>query len=140
MTVETLINLELRQRIEESIAEELAQTAAAIGVAVDGEVATLTGHVASFREKWAAEESARRAGPAAVVNELEVRLAGEDTLSDEDIARAALSTLKWELRLPCECLQVSVSQGVVALDGKVDWAYQVASASQKLAHLPGCVA
>lgn len=137
MSVEVLINLELRARIEESIAEELTKAAAAIGVTVDGEIATLAGHVASFREKWAAEEAARRAGPSAVVNELEVRLSPEDERSDEDIARSALGTLKWDVRLPCDRIQVSVDDGVVALDGIVDWAYQVDTASQALAHLAG---
>lgn len=138
MSVEVLTNLELRARIEESIAEELTKAAAAIGVTVDGEIATLTGHVASFREKWATEEAARRAGPSAVVNELKVRLSPEDERSDEDIARSALSTLKWDVRLPCcDRIQVSVDDGVVALDGIVDWAYQVNTASQALAHLAG---
>ncbi|MEX2238676.1 MAG: BON domain-containing protein [Dehalococcoidia bacterium] len=137
MSAVAAINLELRERIEEAITEELAEVAAGIGVAVDGEVAMLAGHVSSFHEKWAAEEGARRAGPSAIVNELEVRLLPEDERTDIDIARAAVNTLKWDVGLPSDRIQVSVDHGVVVLDGTVDWAYQVASASQALAHLVG---
>ena len=62
--------------------------ASSIGVASnDDGVVTLTGHVASFREKDRAEEIARRVyGVRAIANGIEVKLVGDNRRTDADIA------------------------------------------------------
>jgi hypothetical protein len=61
-----------------------------IGVAVRDGVVTLSGTVDSYTSKWSAERAALRVrGVRAVVNKIQVRLEGDDQLSDVGIAEAA---------------------------------------------------
>ena len=61
-----------------------------IGVTADAGVVTLTGHVADYMQKHAAEAAtARVKGVKAVVEELEVKLPFDVKRGDEEIAAAA---------------------------------------------------
>lgn len=63
---------------------------AEIGVAVKDGVATLSGQVNTFAQKFAADRAAERvAGVRAIADEIKVRLAASDERSDTDIAHAA---------------------------------------------------
>jgi osmotically-inducible protein OsmY len=127
----------LQKEIQEALARNLCEDAATIGVVVDGEVATLTGHAPTLAQKWSAEEAARTTGAAAVVNEIQVQLTPEDNVPDERLARTVLDVLKWDARLPMDRVQVSVADGCVALTGTVDWPFQMASATGAVAQVRG---
>src|SRR5690242_2795449 len=72
-----------------------------VGVTVKDGIVTLTGHVSSYWEKYAAEKAAKRvAGVKAVANELDVKLPGDNQRTDEDIARAAVNALKETVAIP----------------------------------------
>jgi osmotically-inducible protein OsmY len=73
----------------------------------------------------------------AVANDLTVRLGPAEQRTDTEIARAALSALKWNTMVPHEHISVAVSNGWVTLKGKVDWAYQRTAADQCVRHLAG---
>ena len=97
--------------------------AAHIGVSVKDGIVTLSGHVSSYAEKYAAEQAAKRVlGVKAVANELEVKLPGSSELTDEDIAAAAANALKWNLLVPADKIKVTVEQGLGHARGRGEMA------------------
>lgn len=133
-------DLELKKSVESELNFEPSINAAEIGVAVKNGVVTLSGRVPSYWEKVAAERAAARvAGVKAVANELEVRLPGSSERTDEDIAHAAVDTLRWSVLVPQDRIKVKVSKGWVTLEGKVDWQYQKSAAEKAVRKLYGVV-
>jgi osmotically-inducible protein OsmY len=133
-------DLELKKSVESELVFEPSINAAEIGVAVRDGVVTLSGRIPSYWEKIAAERAAARvSGVKAVANELEVRLPGSSERTDEDIARAALDSLKWSVLVPQDKIKVKVSKGWITLEGKVDWQYQKSAAEKAVRKLYGVV-
>ncbi|WP_422059315.1 BON domain-containing protein [Sphingopyxis sp.] len=96
-----------------------------IGVAVDAGVVTLSGHVASYPEKMAAEKAVGRvAGVKALAEEIEVRLASDPGTSDREIARRIVEMIGWTVGIPDGRIRVKVERGWVTLSGSVDWNFQ----------------
>lgn len=129
---------QLQQEVEEELAWDPAVTATDIGVAVNERVVTLSGHPASYAEKLAAEKAAQRvAGVKAVVVETSVRLPHGDVRTDEEIANAVRSILKWTVGLPESSVQVQVEKGWVTLRGEVNWAFQRHVITRTISHMRG---
>ena len=129
---------ELKQDVEDELDWEPRVKAAHIGVAVTNGVVTLSGHVPSFAEKYAAESATKRLyGVHAVADELEVKLPGSAIRTDEDIAAACVNALKADYLVPDERIKIVVSDGWVTADGLVDWQYQKDAAFKALRHLTG---
>ncbi len=133
-----------RQLQEAVLAEFLWEpsiTAAHIGVTARDGVVTLTGHVPNFFEKRAAEKAAARVkGVKAVAQELEVHLPDSFKRTDEEIARAAVDRLGWEVTVPRDAIKVKVEKGWVTLTGEVAWHYQKDAAERMIRGLHGVVA
>jgi len=129
---------DLRQDIIDELVWEPSIDAAAIGVAVEDGVVTLSGHVPSYAEKWAAEHVAKRvAGVRAVADDIMVRLPGMSVRSDSDIARAALNALEWDVWVPEARVTVTVSDGWITLEGTVDTQHQRLAAQRAVRALTG---
>ena len=110
-----------------------------IGVTVRDGVVTLSGHVASYFEKFAANRAVMRvSGAKAIAEELTIRFPDSKTdgVSDEDIAHRALSLLSWNVAVP-DTVKVKVEKGLVNLSGTVDWFYQRAAAEADMRKLQG---
>lgn len=115
----------LRRQVENELADEPSIDAAGIGVAVHEGVVTLTGHVSSLADYYDAARAVLRVkGVRGLANELEVRLAAEHVRTDEDIAIAAANVLGSNAQIPPGQIQVTVQQGNVTLEGKIEWWYQ----------------
>lgn len=72
-----------------------------IAVTTDGGVVTLTGHVSSYPDKWAAERIAKRVhGVKAIANDLEVQLPLDDKRNDTEIAKAVVDALLMNISVP----------------------------------------
>lgn len=94
-----------------------------IGVSIKDGVVTLSGFVASYMEKDAAERAAKRVrGARAIANELQVK--PTFTRTDGEIARDVVQDLTNHVFLPADKIQVTVRNGWITLDGKLDWQYQ----------------
>lgn len=107
-----------------------------IGVAVKGGVVTLTGFVRSYLQKWDAELAAKRvAGVAGVANDLDIRL--PDERSDPDIARDAVAAITSRVPEASDRIRVIVEDGVVTLEGEVEWHYQRERAERVVRRLRG---
>jgi len=89
----------------------------------NGEV-TLTGFVADYLGKYQAEVAAKRImGVSAVANDIQVR-PYSDAATDPEIARAAVTALKFALPLSHEAVKVLVHEGKVTLEGTLEWNFQ----------------
>lgn len=96
-----------------------------IGVAAKDGVVTLTGHLDSYAEKYAAERAVQRVqGVKGLAVELDVRLGANAKRTDADLASAAELALRWHALVPEDRIKVMVEKGWVTLSGEVDWEYQ----------------
>lgn len=117
--------LKLQRDVTEELEWDPAIDAAHIGVSARDGVVTLTGHVASFGEKLAAERAARRVkGVKAVAQDIEVELPSAKKTADDEIAARAVKMLEWDVVVPPGRIAVTVDHGIVTLAGQVDWKYQ----------------
>jgi len=131
---------ELQRDVLQELEWEPSVDPAHIGVSVQDGVVTVSGHVTSYWEKYAAEKAAKRVyGVRAVANELDVKLPGSSQRTDEDIARATVNALKATVSVPADKIKVTVSKGWVTLEGEVEWQYQKNAAESAVRYLTGVV-
>jgi osmotically-inducible protein OsmY len=134
----TISDERLRHNIERELADEPSIDAREIGVAAKAGIITLSGHVATYAEKIAAEHIAGRVyGVRAVIADLEVKLPVSSQLGNEEIARKAVETLSWNTAIPADRIKIYVEDGWVTLEGDVDWSYQKTAAHNAIAYLKG---
>ena len=130
--------LRLRDDILDELAYEPIVDAAHIGVAVDQNVVTLTGHVSSYAQKLAAIAAVRRVkGVHGIADEIDVRHSPDEKMSDDEIAKRVINVLSWDSVVPSNAIQVTVKDGLVTLTGKVNWQYQKSSAERDVRKLSG---
>jgi osmotically-inducible protein OsmY len=109
-----------------------------IAVKVSGGIVTLSGHVQSYAEKMDAERATFRvSGVKALAVEMDVRLGGDSTRQDVDVARSVKNVLEWTTYLPKDSVKVAVERGWVTLSGEVAWEYQRVSAVSAVRYLLG---
>lgn len=128
----------LRQHVIDELEFEPAVHAAEIGVAVEDGVVTLSGHVASFTQKLAAERAVWRVkGVRAVAQEIQVHFPEDKKHGDDEIARRAADILAWDTMLPHDAIRVQVQDGWVTLTGELEWNYQRDIAQNDVRRLGG---
>ncbi len=131
-------DLDLRQLVIDELEFEPSINAANIGVSVEKGVVTLTGHVASYVEKIAAERAVERVkGVRAIAQEIEVRYPDHQKRSDDEIAQRAVNILHWSVQVPDGSIHVKVEKGWVTLTGAVEWQYQRLAAESAVRKLSG---
>lgn len=109
-----------------------------VGVIVkDGNV-TLTGHLSSYAEKYAAERAVQRVlGVKGVAVELDVRLPSNHQRTDAEIAAAVEHAIEWHTLIPTEKVHPKVEKGWVTLSGEAEWDYQRRAAEGAVRNLLG---
>ncbi|MBY0260288.1 BON domain-containing protein [Methylobacterium sp.] len=128
----------LRQHVLAELEFDPKVDAAHIGVAVRDGIVTLSGHVATYAEKIAAERILQRVrGVRAVVEEIEVRYPADQKTGDEELAARVVKVLAWNVQVPDGAVKGKVEDGRVTLDGCVPWYYQRAAAQSAVAKLAG---
>ncbi|WP_432832646.1 BON domain-containing protein [Dactylosporangium sp. CA-092794] len=109
-----------------------------IGAMVRDRIVTLAGRADSYPKKWAAERAVHRVrGVRAVVNDIDVRLPAEAQRPDTDVAEAAARALDWDVFVPAEQTQATVSNGWVTLRGEVEWEHERRAAEHAVRRLTG---
>lgn len=112
--------------------------AAEIGVAVKNGIVTLSGMVDSYARKTAAESAAKKvSGVRAVAEDIQVGMSPAFRRTDTEIAQAVLSALKWDALVPDENIRIKVENGVVTMEGEVQWDYQRTAAKHDVENLTG---
>lgn len=128
---------QLKQDVLDELTWDPKVYATDIGVIVKDGVVTLTGHLGSFAEKYAAEKAAQRVkGVRVLATELNVRLADAFKHTDSDIAGAAERALDWNTLVP-GTVQAKVEKGWLTLKGEVQWDYQRREAERAVRYLNG---
>jgi osmotically-inducible protein OsmY len=116
---------ELKRDIESELMWEPRVDEAHIGVGVSDGIVTLSGQVASYDEKLAADRTVKRVyGVKAVVDELDVKLNGSSRRSDEQVASDCVQSLRSNTAVPPDKVSVVLTNGWVTLEGEVDWHFQ----------------
>jgi osmotically-inducible protein OsmY len=109
-----------------------------VGVIVKDGVVTLTGHLASYAEKCAAERAAQRVhGLKALAIELTVKLPSPNERTDAQIAAAAENAIEWNSLVPQDKVRPTAEHGWITLNGEVEWDYQRRAAEKSLRNLLG---
>jgi len=109
-----------------------------IGVSVKEGVVTLTGNVDSWARRYAAQQAAHRvSGVQDVANDIKVHVPGSLERTDTEIAKAARQALEWDVRVPEEKIQTTVTNGVITLEGTVGYWSQRADAEETVRYLAG---
>ena len=130
----------LQQLVIDELDFDPSIDAVAIGVAVENGVVTLTGHVADYAQKVAAERAAWRVkGVKAIAQEIEVRVPSARKQNDDEIAQRAINILAWNTLVPNDRIRIKVADGWVTLSGQVDWNYQRVAAENEVRKLGGVV-
>lgn len=129
-------------QIQKDVLDELKWepllNAAEIGVSVKDGIVTLSGEVDSYSKKLAAEHAAKRiSGVKAIAEDIQVGLAPIYRKTDAEIASAVVNALKWHTAVKKEKIKIKVEDGVVRLEGQVDWEFQKNSARTAIEHLLG---
>ena len=124
-------------QLQRDVMDELAWVPsvdhAHIGVTAKGGVVTISGFVANFAQKIAAERAvAGVLGVQAIAEELKVRFADELKTSDAEIAGRIVDMFTWNVSIPHDKISVRVERNWVTLGGIVEWNFQK-DAARKLA-------
>ena len=115
---------EVKKHVEHELAWTPDVAGDNVAVTVKDGVVSLTGFVGSFSDKVQAERAVKRvAGVAGVANDIEVRLSGA-ARPDPDIAHDAVAALRAQLPVSAESIKVVVQDGLLRLEGQVEWNYQ----------------
>ena len=92
----------------------------------------------SYSKKISAEKAAKRvAGVKAIAEDIQIGISPSYSKTDTEIAEAVLNALKWHTPVKEEKIKIKVEDGIVRLDGEVDWEYQKVNAKLAIEHLAG---
>lgn len=130
------------EQIQQDVIDELLWepqlNSSEIGVAVKKGIVTLSGRVDTYAKKIKAEKAAKKvAGVKAVAEDIEVGISSTSSKSDTEIAEAVLNALKWHTAVKEEKIKIKVEDGIVKLEGEVEWEYQKNNAKIAIENLRG---
>jgi osmotically-inducible protein OsmY len=129
---------EIRRDVESELQWDPSIDDSTIGVVVRDGVVTLTGEVAHFGGKWVAEDITKRVkGVRAIANEIQTKIPASGMRSDSDIAAAAANALRWNVATVGSQIQPVVQDGIITLNGEVQWGFQKTSAANAVRNLMG---
>jgi osmotically-inducible protein OsmY len=129
---------QLQQDVLQELKYEPSVSASQIGVTAKDGIVGLTGNVPNYAAKYAAAHAAERvAGVKAVTDELKVDLPAYHVRNDEDVARAAVNALEWDVWAPADRIKVRVDGGWITLEGEVEYKYQQDAAEDAVCNLTG---
>ena len=131
-------DMQIQRDVQGELEWDTRVTATAIGVEVSSGVVTLTGTVSSWAARLAAQDAAHRvSGVLDVANEIQVKLPGSSARNDTDVAQAVRYALEWDTLVPHERIRTTVSNGVVTLEGTVDYWSEHDDAARCVRNLAG---
>lgn len=131
-------DFQIQKDVMEELKWEPLLNASEIGVAVKNGVVTLSGNVNSYPKKVAAEKAAKKvAGVKAVAEDIVVGISPSFIKTDAEIAQAILNALRWHTAVQEEKIKIKVENGIVRLDGEVEWEYERLNAKSAIENLAG---
>jgi osmotically-inducible protein OsmY len=131
---------QLKHDIQEELNWDPEVDSSKIGVTVSDGAVTLTGHVGTYRQKIAARAVVKRiADVRALVDNIDVRLDREFSVTDEGLAERIAHVLTWNVSGGGKGIKAEVRNGVVTLTGEVEWQYQRANIEKNIEHVGGVI-
>jgi len=131
-------DFQLQKEVMEELKWQPLLKASEIGVAVKNGIVTLSGQVNSYTKKIEAEKAAKKvAGVKAVAEDIQVGISPSFIKTDAEIAEAVVNALKWHTAVQDEKIKIKVENGIVRLEGEVDWGYQSNNAKKAVENLSG---
>jgi osmotically-inducible protein OsmY len=129
-------------QIQKDVMEELKWQpflkASDIGVAVKNGIVTLSGQVDSYAKKIVAEKATKKvAGVKAIAEDIQIGVSPVLSKTDTEIAEAVVNALKWHTAVQQEKIKIKVENGIVKLEGGVDWEFQRNNAEVAIENLIG---
>ena len=98
---------------------------AEFNVSVRNGIVIISGHVANFGIKLAAEEAIKRVKDVKGLAEaITVKNDSRQKLADQEIASAAINAIKWNHVVSEKNVVVEVANGWITLEGNLEWQYQ----------------
>ena len=127
---------EIQQDVIDQLKWNLFLKASEIGVSVRNGIVTLSGQVDSLLKKLEAEKEAKKvAGVRAIAEDIRIGVSPANKRTDSEIAEAVLRALKWHTSVNEENLKIKVEDGIVTLEGEVEWGYQREAARNVISNL-----
>lgn len=131
-------DVQIQKDVMEELKWEPGLRTSDIGVTAKDGVVTLSGQVDSYMKKLSAERAAKRvAGVKAVAEDIQIGPSPSYAKTDSEIAAAALNALKWNSAVQDEKIKIKVEDGIVKLEGEVEWDFQRNHAKKALESLTG---
>lgn len=131
-------DLQIQRDVMDELKWEPYLNASQIGVAVNNGIVTLSGQVDSYSKKLSAEKATKRvAGVKAIAEDIQIGVSPAFRKNDAEIAEAILSALKWHSAVQEEKIKIKVEDGIVKLEGEVEWEYQRNNAKVAIENLTG---
>lgn len=131
-------DVQIQKDVMEELKWEPGLRTSEIGVTAKDGVVTLSGQVDSYLKKLSAERAAKRVvGVKAVAEDIQVGSSPSYAKTDSEIAAAALNALKWNSAVQDEKIKIKVEDGIVKLEGEVEWDFQRNHAKKALESLTG---
>jgi osmotically-inducible protein OsmY len=131
-------DFQLKRDVDDELKWDTRVKETDVGVEVKAATVTLTGTVDSWSARLAAQEAAHRvSGVLDVANDIQVKLPGSYERNDTDIANVVRTALEWDVLVPSESIRTTVSNGLVTLEGKVDYWSQYDDAARAVSNLAG---
>jgi osmotically-inducible protein OsmY len=132
-------DIQLKNEVEQELSWDPKVNAAQIGVSVEQGSVSLRGAVDTYAAKWAAEDAVKRVnGVYAVAQDLTVKLMGDHSRDDSEIAAAVQRTLQWDVYIP-KTVTAEVRDGSVTLNGYVNSNHEREAAERAVRNLIGVV-
>ncbi len=111
---------------------------AEISVLVKNGIVILSGHVANYGIKLAAEDAVKRVkNVKGIAEAITVKIDRLKTPSDPEIAEAAINAIKWNNAIPESNISIIVENGWITLEGTLDWQYQKDAATNSIKDIVG---
>lgn len=131
-------DLDIQKDVTEEIKWEPSLTNDNIKVSVNNCIVTLTGTVDAYYKKNKAQKAVTRVmGVKSVIEKLDVRLPSAIEKTDSEIKDAVINELKWHSSVVEDKIKVKVNNGIVALDGEVEWDFQRTAIRHSIENLTG---
>lgn len=131
-------DVQIQQDVMDELQWQPFLNSSEIGVAVKNGIVTLSGTVDSYSKKLSVEQAVKKvAGVKALAEDLQIGVSPAYRKTDSEIAEAVLEALKWHATLPEDQLKIKVEDGVVTLEGELEWEYQRTNAKTTIQHLIG---
>ena len=138
LTAPVINDTDLKASVLSELKFEPSVKTSDIGVLVKNGTVTLNGNATSYWEKLMANRAAQRvAGVNGIADEIKVKLPNSSERTDADIASAAMEQIKWSTVVPHGAVKMTVRDGWITLQGKVEWWYEKNAADHCVHNLLG---